>query len=434
MAAAVAWSYDTLSAGERDLFEALCLLEGSFDLDGVRAVAGDRAALPVLLSLVDKSLVVVLGGSPRRYRILETLREYAAQRRSPERTLQVQQQIIAWVSSVAEQADTELFGPRSREWMERLDQDKDTIRAALAWSTDDPSTRLRIAVGMLWFWYRRGHIVEGLRALAPLVRRRSGKPGPAQLGAVAGRDRRGAAVLSGGGLPADPRRARARPAAGRGNRRRRGTDLRVGRDRLLRGGQRRHRQAMAHASEALAIARQIGSDQFIAFSHLTMAMAQLRSGAVAEAERSAAAGLRHADACGFAWGAVACAWIMSKARIAAGDFSEPTVAALARVVNESALNRDVTSWLVGLVSEAYVFLQRGDGERAAELVGIASSQGRRIGFAPEAMDPVETRRFLDEIMQAVHQRGLSVCYDRGRDLDTQAAFERAAELVSTVPR
>ena len=165
-----------------------------------------------------------------------------------------------------------------------------------------------------------------------------------------------------------------------------------------------------------------------------MAMAQLRSGAVAEAERSAAAGLRHADACGFAWGAVACAWIMCKARITAGDFSEPTVAALARVVNESALNRDVTSWLVGLVSEAYVFLQRGDGERAAELVGIASSQGRRIGFAPEAMDPVETRRFLDEIMQAVHERGLSACYDQGRDLDTQAAFERAAELVSTVPR
>jgi hypothetical protein len=125
---------------------------------------------------------------------------------------------------------------------------------------------------------------------------------------------------------------------------------------------------------------------------------------------------------------------MCKARIAVGDFSEPTVAALARVVNDSALNRDTTSWLVGLVSEAYVFLHRGDGERAAELVGIASGQGRRIGFAPEAMDPVETRRFLAEVMQAVHERGLSACFEQGRDLDSQAAIERAAELVSTVPR
>jgi predicted ATPase/DNA-binding winged helix-turn-helix (wHTH) protein len=434
MAAAVAWSYDTLSAGERDLFEALCLLEGSFDLDGVRAVAGDRAALPVLLSLVDKSLVVVLGGSPRRYRILETLREYAAQRRSPERTRQVQQQIIRWVSSVADQADTELFGPRSRVWMERLDQDKDTIRAALAWSVDDPSTRLRIAVGMLWFWYRRGHIVEGLRALAPLSAAGSGEPTlPSSVrlrGAV------GVVLLcylagDYGRITVELEHARALVAV---------TDDAAARSYALavigyfEAASGATEQALVHASTALEIASQLGSDQFMAFSHLTMGMAQLRAGAMAEAERSAAAGVRHADACGFAWGAVASAWIMCKARIAAGDFSEPTVAALARVVNDSALNRDTTSWLVGLVSEAYVFLHRGDGERAAELVGIASGQGRRIGFAPEAMDPVETRRFLAEVMQAVHERGLSACFEQGRDLDSQAAIERAAELVSTVPR
>jgi hypothetical protein len=165
-----------------------------------------------------------------------------------------------------------------------------------------------------------------------------------------------------------------------------------------------------------------------------MGMAQLRAGSVGDAARSAAEGIRHADACGFAWGAVASAWIMCKARIAAGDFSEPTVAGLARVVNDSALNRDVTSWLVGLVSEAYVFLRRGDVQRAAELTGIASGQGRRIGFAPEAMDPVETRRYLDEIMQAIRERALTDCYERGCELDTQSAFERAAELVSTGSR
>jgi hypothetical protein len=81
-----------------------------------------------------------------------------------------------------------------------------------------------------------------------------------------------------------------------------------------------------------------------------------------------------------------------------------------------------------------VFLQRGDEQRAAELTGIASGQGRRIGFAPEAMDPVETRRYLDEIMAAIRQGGLMASYERGRELDTQAAFDRAAQLISEARR
>jgi hypothetical protein len=176
----------------------------------------------------------------------------------------------------------------------------------------------------------------------------------------------------------------------------------------------------------------LGSDQFISFSLLTMAMAELRAGHAVEAERSAAEGLRHADACGFAWGAVASGWIMCKARITSGDLSAPTVAGLARVVADSALNRDITSWLVGLVSEAYVLLRVGFERQAAELVGIAARQGQRIGFAPEAMDPVETRQYLDQTMQAIRGAELMGCYEQGFGLDTQAAFERAAELISTV--
>jgi predicted ATPase/DNA-binding winged helix-turn-helix (wHTH) protein len=436
MAAAVAWSYDSLSPEECELFEALCLLEGSFDLDGVRAVAGDRAALPVLLSLVDKSLVAVLYGSPRRYRVLETLREYAGQRRTPERTRQVQRQIVSWVAALAERAETELFGPRSREWMERLELDKETIRAALAWSADDPATRLGIAVGMMWFWYRRGHIVEGLRALGPLsanpetpeigdallpsqVRLR-GAVGVVLLCYLAGDYRR---------IPAELEHARSLVA---------GTDDEAARSYAMaaiayfEAGSGATDQALAHASTALEIGRRLGSDQFISFSLLTMAMAELRAGHAVEAERSAAEGLRHADACGFAWGAVASGWIMCKARITSGDLSAPTVAGLARVVADSALNRDITSWLVGLVSEAYVLLRVGFERQAAELVGIAARQGQRIGFAPEAMDPVETRQYLDQTMQAIRGAELMGCYEQGFGLDTQAAFERAAELISTV--
>ena len=111
MAATVAWSYDTLAPEERNLFEALGLLEGSFDLEGVLAVWGQSSYLAAFLGLINKSLVTVLDGSPKRYRILETLRQYAAQRRSEPRTRDVQRRIVDWIAALADQVDVELYGP-----------------------------------------------------------------------------------------------------------------------------------------------------------------------------------------------------------------------------------------------------------------------------------------------------------------------------------
>jgi len=437
MTAAVAWSYDSLSGAERELFEALCLLEGSFDLDGVRAVSGDQAALPTKLSLIDKSLVVVLHGSPRRYRILETLRQYAEQRRSADRTAQVRQQIVTWVSSAAERAETEMYGPNSRTWMVRLDQDKGTIRAALGWRATRPP-----GSASPWAWCGSGiGAVTPWRPSAPSSRcHRRAQPcrhPPRDCRPRCWSEARSVsccfgtwpATTNGCPLPAALDQARGLAAI---------TDDESARSYALaaiayfEAGSGQIEQALINAGTAAEIVRRLGSDQFLSFSLLTMGMAHLRAGSVAEAERCAAAGVCHADACGYAWGAVASSWIMCKARIAAGDFSEPTVIGLARVIGASSLNRDITSWLVGLVSEAYLFLRLGDGQRAAELVGIASRQGQRIGFTPEAMDPVETRLFLDETMQAIQERGLTTWYEQGRGLDTQRAFERVAELVSSV--
>ena len=82
MAATVAWSYDTLAPEERNLFEALGLLEGSFDLEGVLAVWGQSSYLAPFLGLINKSLVTVLDSSPKRYHILNPAHQLRAQRRS----------------------------------------------------------------------------------------------------------------------------------------------------------------------------------------------------------------------------------------------------------------------------------------------------------------------------------------------------------------
>lgn len=423
MTAAIAWSYDTLSADERAMFEVFSVFEGSFDLEGATAIAGGRSVLATLLSLVDKSLVSVLEGTPRRYRILETLRQYAALQRSDETTQRVREAVVEWAAAVAERADVELRGPASREWMHRLDQDKDTIRAALAWPVGDPEVHLRIAVGMVWFWYRRGHIVEGLRALEPLSAAQDpalllrGSVGRVLLSYLAGDYATLVHELgTASGLAAESQDEAAKSYA-------------LSTVAFFEANLGQIDQALRDSGVALELARSIDSPQRAADALLAMSTGYLRAGDLVESRRHSAAAVTEADACGYAWCAVASLWIGSKARITDGDFSDETQAGLARVIGDSLADRDVTSWLVGVVSAAYVLLRRGHSGHAAELAGIAHRQGQLVGFAPERMDPVETLAYLGEITGRITAEDLTARYDEGHALDTDEAFARVAVLV-----
>lgn len=427
MEAAVAWSYDALTRDEKALFEVLSVFEGSFDLEGATAVAGGRSVLSTLLSLIDKSLVTALDGSPRRYRILETLRQYAALQRSDERTRAVRRQIVAWAATLADQTDAELRGPRSRQWMHRLEQDKETIRAALSWSADDPDhAHLRIAVGMLWFWYRRGHVVEGLRALGEAPSAPHDVPDHLLIGRSIGivllRYLAGDYATLVGELS-----TAAELAAGTQDDQAKSYALSTLAFFGANLGQ--VEQALQDARTALELAREVESPQRAADALLALSTAHLRAGDLDEARARAAEGVAIAEDCGYSWCVVACEWVVAKAGIAAGDVSEPTRAAVARVIGNSVADRDLTSWVVGVVSAAYVLLRRGDVHSAAELAGIAHRQGRDIGYAPELMDPLDTAGYLREITEQIADDGLTATYDAGRALDSVDAFARVAELV-----
>jgi predicted ATPase len=432
MTAAIEGSYASLEVTERQVFEALSLFEGSFDFEGVKAVAGGQGALQPLLSLIDKSLVTVLDGSPRRYRILETLRQYAGLHRSEEATRQTKARIVTWVCSVAEQAEAESFGPHSWEWTKRLDQDKDTIRAALSWAAPDPVTQIRIAVGMAWFWYRRGHITEGLRALEPLaILSPTDSGGSTVSSSLLVRGTVGVVLLS--YLAGDYARVvgeqdRIKALAAH-------TDDQAAACFALAlvayfeaaGGS--IEMALSDATVALEAARRISSPPRVSLALLAMAMAHLRVGDLEKAQRCAADGLAESDSYGFTWGAVSCIWVWCKARIAAGDVSAETLAGASRIVRDSAANRDLTSWLVGILCSADILFKRGEGSKAAELVGIAHRQGELIGFAPEVMDPVETKQFLVDIMHGIEAEGLTAEFERGRALDIERTFDRVHDLL-----
>ena len=177
--ATVDWSYDLLNADEQAVLCRLSVFRGGFELEAVEAVctAGTREAFEiddVLGSLVNKSLVVAERSSGSlRYRLLETIRQYAAYRletsgggSGPGQALLAH---AAYYLRLSETAAPELVGPRQGAWLKRLDLEWDNLRAALAYMSSEPDRTeeiLRLGVALARFYETRGHVepITHLRA------------------------------------------------------------------------------------------------------------------------------------------------------------------------------------------------------------------------------------------------------------------------------
>jgi non-specific serine/threonine protein kinase len=175
--ALIDWSYDLLDEDERRLFERLSVFAGSFSLDAAEAICGDQAyTLDVLARLVDQSLVTVEErGSESRYRLLETIRTYARERLSARGDAEsLRQRQRDYYLTLAEVAESRLYGHGQVAWFHRLADEQDNLRAALDWCRADPSGTepgLRLA-GSLWqFWLVRGLLSEGREWLEEALHR-----------------------------------------------------------------------------------------------------------------------------------------------------------------------------------------------------------------------------------------------------------------------
>ncbi len=143
-------------------------------MEAVEAVCTVAWVADDLASLVDKSLL--RRGEPTacpepRLRMLETIREFALERLqdSGEEAV-VRRQHAAYFLSLAEEAAAELNGARRTEWLNRLEDEHDNLRAALRWSKEhQEQTALRLAVARSPFWELRGYLSEGARWLSELL-------------------------------------------------------------------------------------------------------------------------------------------------------------------------------------------------------------------------------------------------------------------------
>ena len=184
--AAMDWSYWLLNEEEQRLFRRLTVFAGGFSLEAAEAVCPngglDRDAVMHLLGrLVEQSLVIVntagQGQARTRYRLLEALREYG--RTKLEESLEgdvVRRRHAAHFVALAEAAAPKLDERDRLGWLERLDLDRENLRAVFERSAGtEADTHLRLAVALTGFWDARGGYSEGRARLSSALSR-GGQP------------------------------------------------------------------------------------------------------------------------------------------------------------------------------------------------------------------------------------------------------------------
>ena len=172
--AAIDWSFESLGPAGQDLFARLSVFAGGFLTAAAEEMGGPaRASVDVLAGLVDKSMVMADRHGPDvRYRILEPLRQYGAERLAAtggEHDARARH--LAWAADLAESAETGLEGGEAARCLAILDAEHDNLRAALAFAaaTGAAEPGLRLASSLLRYWEIRGHLSEGRAHLEALA-------------------------------------------------------------------------------------------------------------------------------------------------------------------------------------------------------------------------------------------------------------------------
>jgi predicted ATPase/transcriptional regulator with XRE-family HTH domain len=462
MRAALAWSYDLLSAEEQRLFCRLAVFVGGWTLEAAEAVCAvpDEAAplgvdvLEGLGTLVDQSLVKPWavdgegeeGGGEARFRLLHVVREYALERlEASGETQTLRRAHAAYCLGLVEARAFAAWGPEAAAWMGRLEQEHDNFRAALGWARagGEAELGLRLATSLAGFWYVRGYFTEGrgwLEGLLALAPRAVGAGGDA---------------ASSPGTPRVSARTWAMALAAASNLARvQGDDER----------------ALAAAAEALALARgqQAGWAAWVAGTSLHLlgqsawdrgdleraaacleeSVARLR--AVGEESMAASfltlVGLIALDRGDLERARACCEESLAYARRTGAD--HPQGSALACLAHVARRRGDLASAEVlgreellvwrrlgtpfhiagGLESLARTAAAAGEGaqaERAARLLGAAAALRERVDVSPSPRDRVNMQRAAAEARLTLGETGWAAAFAAGRALALEEAIAEA---------
>lgn len=379
--ATIDWSYDALGEDERRLLTRLSVFPAGATLDAAAAVCvdGDNGrAVDLVERLLDTSLLAVQDDHvERRYRMLETVREYAAGRLSAEDAAETATRHATWCLAFAESAEEHLTGADQSRWFGALEAEHDNLRAALdhLGGNGDRSLRLRLTVALSRFWYVRGYLAEARRRIEEALADADDEPiALVRRVLTAG----GAiALLQGDYAAAVTFSERALEAA-----RETGDPLLVanalsnlGAIALAAGD---HGRAAAALEEAVPLARDVGDARILALAVNNLGDLALTTGDHARArtllEESHALLVARGDTANIArshFNLGAAALMLDEHETAERHFHEGL-----DLADETGDQEDLAWCLEGL---AAVAVRRSDGERASVLVGVASALLERMG-------------------------------------------------------
>ena len=342
--ALIDWSHELLTDRERVLFRRLAVFAGGFTLELATAIGqGDGVTamdVPILItSLVEKSLVE-FDAEGERYRLLDTVREYAQERlENSGEDAQARGQHMAAYLALAEEARPELFGREQGAWLARLDLERENLLAAHAWcdrAEDGAEAGLRLVFSLKPYWINRGLLGLGQRITADA------------LGRAGAQDRTAA-------------RSRGLTDAGQ-----------------LAFYMGHYSEAAEYLDESLAIARQLGDRGRIAKVLQPLGMVSLGRGDLVAARRHLEEAVAMARELGdrrelaAALNALAQLSRTEGAMEAAESLYE-NVVALARELG------DRESIAIGLLNLAMVSISRGAGDRVAQMLLDVIAIAREIG-------------------------------------------------------
>ena len=442
--ALIDWSYDLLTEPEKTVLRRLSVFAGGWTLAAAEGVCSgegveDWEVLDLLTGLVDKSLAVYeegADGDAGRYRLLESVRQYAGDRLGESGEGEaVQGRAASWFLAFAEEAAPQLTGSEVAAWLSRLEVEHDNLRASLTWEEqwgDGGEDGLRLAVALRRFWEVRGHFTEGRQWLGrALVRTTSGAVG---LDGATGPEPSAARalVLNGAGILAlaqgDYAEARALLEESLTIKRQLGDQqgiagslINLG---LVASDQGDLADARALYEQGLTILRPLGHQEFIANALNNLGLVASAQGDYAGARALQEESLTIRRQLGDQGGISASLGNLGVVAQAQGDYvearalSEECLTIMRQLGNQSGIAESLES-MAGVVQG------QGRPGRAARLGGAASALRESIGSPRHPAEQAEMDKTIASVREALGEEAFAAAWDAGRATPWKQAVEYA---------
>ena len=416
----IAWSYELLDDAEQKLFSRLAVFPGTFTLAAAETIC--EADLDTLTSLVEKSLAQQVDG---RVRMLETIREYAAERFEASGDLdQIRRRHLEFFLALAEEAKDDLEQDRrSSVWLERIELEHDNCRAGFesARQLGERRLELRLASALSVFWHARSHLDEGRRRVAEAL---AGDPDAPM--SLRGYALRWSALMAHKQGELQTVRALAQEAAA--GHRTTGDALGLAHSLNLLGiaaaGEGDYEQARALYDESQSIREQQGDEIGVQSSLHNLGLVAIEQGDFREARRHLEAELALARKTGSERQIANSLTDLGFAVLGQARYEE------ARAVFEEALRQcfelgwkeNMAYAFVGL---AAVSIETDDLERAARILGQAEILGEAIHLQLEQYAGVTRERTEQQLESRLGHARFAACREEGRSIPLENAVALA---------